>query len=160
MLPRRLLPCSPSIAPPASKCCATMSTAAPTSPASASSVTREKWRWPAASRSKSMSIGSSSCPVPWSTRVLHGTGQELEPIDIDFERDAAGQRHFSRVTDEAEAGDVGAAVDIVAQHLLAGGAIEGEHGSNRRGNIGVAGNAAFEGGGDHAGAEALSEDQD
>jgi hypothetical protein len=92
-------------------------------------------------------------------RVLHRAGQKLHPVDRDLQGHLAGQRHFARVADQAEAGDIGAAVDLVTQHFLASRAIQREHGNNRRGHIRLLRDAALQGGSDHAGADAFGEDQ-
>src|ERR1019366_4704804 len=54
---------------------------------------------------------------------------------------------------------IGAAVHVVAQHFLAGRTVQGEHGSNRRGHVRLAGDGALQCGSDDAGAEGLGEDQ-
>src|ERR1039458_9314943 len=91
--------------------------------------------------------------------VLDGAGQEADLIHGDFERDVARERHLARVAHQSEAGDVGAAVDVVSEHGFTGGAIQFQHGLNGGGHVRLGRDAAFDGGGDNAGADLLGEDE-
>ena len=59
-------------------------------------------------------------------------GRKWTLVDLDLESDAAADRHLARMADQAEAGDVGAAVHVEAQHRLAGAAIQRQHRLDRR----------------------------
>jgi len=91
--------------------------------------------------------------------ILDGAREETDSIDGDFECDVACERQPARVADESEAGDVGAAVDVEAQHGFTGGAVEPQHGLSGGGHMRFGCDAALEGGRDDASADLLGEDE-
>ncbi len=92
-------------------------------------------------------------------RVVERAGEEADPRWIDFERDAAGQRHLAGVSDQAEAGHVSAAVDVEFEHGFACRAVQRQHGGDGGIHVALGGDAALHGGGDDAGAKRLGENQ-
>ena len=97
--------------------------------------------------------------VSYTHLILDGSRQKPHPIRFDFERDAAGERHLPRMANQAEAGDVGAAVDGEPQHFLRRAPVQGEHLAHRFLDVVRLRQTALQCGPDHAGAEALGEDQ-
>ena len=86
-----------------------------------------------------------------------GSWQGGDEAGIDFEGKAGSERHFAGMTEEAEAGDVGAAVDVECLHGFGGKTVEGQHGFGGGGDLIRICEAALEGGGDDAGAESFGE---
>jgi hypothetical protein len=85
----------------------------------------------------------------------HGSGFDDE---VAFARGG----HLGGVPDQAEARDVGAGVHGTVRqplHRFGGGAVQLCHRSDGGGHCGVVGTPELQGGGDHAGAERLGQDQ-
>ncbi len=91
--------------------------------------------------------------------VGESAGEELDRGGVDFEGDVAGERHFAGVAEEAEAGYVGTGAGAGFEHTFAGNVIEPEHGVLGGLRVFGAGDAAFDGGGDDAGAQRFGEDE-
>ena len=92
-------------------------------------------------------------------RVVHGAGKQWHGGRIDLEGHAAAFRQLAPVPEQAEAGNIGAAVNLAAVERLGRRAIQLEHGIHGRLHVGLARHFALEGRGHHAGAEALGEQQ-
>ncbi len=86
-----------------------------------------------------------------------GSWQGGDEAGIDFEGKPRGESHFAGVSEEAEAGDVGAAVDIEGVHSFGGKTVEGQHGFSGGSDLIRICQTALEGGGDDAGAESFGE---
>ena len=69
------------------------------------------------------------------------------------------QRHFARVTDQPEAGDIRASVDVEGEHRIASFPVELQHLLNGGVDIRLFRDSLLQGRRDYAGANAFGEDQ-
>jgi len=104
-------------------------------------------------------VGFESAGDELGTNTFDGSGEKRDFIRQDAQADRGAKGHFAGVPDDAEAGDVGDGVDVVAERDFAGRLIKGGHGCGGSVDPRGFGLGLFDGGGNDAGADGLGEDQ-